>query len=290
MNSMTGFGKCELEVDGRKLRVEMKSVNNRFLDMNIRQPRFMMQYEDAVRQFVKSHLSRGRVDIFINYSCIREDAKGLTVDLGLAAAYVNAARQIAEATGVADDLSVSHILRLPDVVSCEEDEDEQAVKALLLRCLEGAVAELKNARAREGAQLKADILERLDMLAGFAQSISLKEDTVVSEYRQKLTERLAELLGGAAIDEQRLAQEVAIYADRANITEEIVRIKSHVKQFKNLAVQAGAQGRNMDFIVQELNREFNTIGSKSQDADIMKTVIAAKGEIEKIREQIQNIE
>ncbi len=290
MNSMTGFGKCELEVDGRKLRVEMKSVNNRFLDMNIRQPRFMMQYEDAVRQFVKNNLSRGRVDIFINYSCIREDAKGITVDMGLAAAYVKAAREIAKTTGVPDDISVSHILRLPDVVSCEEDEDAQAVKELLLKCLDGAVAELKKAREREGGQLKADILERLSMLDGFAQSISSKENTVVEEYRQKLSERISELLNGVAIEEQRLAQEVAIYADRANITEEIVRIKSHVKQFENLAGQAGAQGRNMDFIVQELNREFNTIGSKSQDAEIMKTVIAAKGEIEKIREQIQNIE
>lgn len=291
MNSMTGFGKSEVEVDGRKLRVEVKSVNNRFLDVNIRQPRFLMPYEEMVRSYIKKNIGRGRIDVFINYSCEREDAKSITMDWSLVNAYVKAAQEIAQKTWVKNDITVSHILRMPDVVTYEENfDDEAAMKQLLTTGLDGAITELKKARAREGGQLQQDIEARLDVLEEVADVIAQKEHTVVQEYKQKLEERLQELLGGASVDEQRVAQEVAIYADKANITEEIVRIRSHVKQFKKLAGQEGAQGRNMDFIVQELNREFNTIGSKSQDTDIMKRVITAKGEIEKIREQIQNIE
>ncbi len=291
MNSMTGFGKSEIAIDGRKLRIEIKSVNHRFLDISIREPRFMMAYEDTVRQYLKQHLNRGRVDVFINYSSEREDAKNVAVDLSLVAAYVKAAREIAEKTGVTNDLCVSHVLRLPDVVVCEEDAgDEAAIRALLLKNLEAATTELKMARQKEGMQLKADILKRLDLILAYAQEIRERGHIVVEEYRQKLSERLEELLNGVQLDGQRLAQEVALYADRCNVTEELVRVTSHVRQFRHLAEEEGAQGRNMDFIVQELNREFNTVGSKSQDTVILKAVIGGKGEIEKIREQIQNIE
>lgn len=292
MKSMTGFGKSERSVDGRKIRVEMKSVNNRFLDLNIRQPRFMMPFEEDVRQYIKAHIIRGRVDVFINYSSEREDSKTVDTDMSLISAYIKAAEMICRATGVENDLTVSQILRLPDAVVVEEmGGDEEALKLLLIDSMEAAVQELVIAREREGKQLWKDITARLNRLLELADDIRGKEHTVVEDYRQKLSVRLEELLGnGNMVDEQRLAQEVAIYADKANITEELVRIESHVRQFHKLADAPGAQGRNMDFIVQELNREFNTIGSKSQDTDILNAVMTAKGEIEKIREQIQNIE
>jgi len=291
LNSMTGFGKSETVIDGRKIRVEMKSVNNRFLDVNIRQPRFMLSYEDMVRQYLKKSLIRGRVDVFINYSSEREDSKTVTIDMALIGAYVKAAKQISEETGVENDLSVTQLMRMPDTVNAEDNtEDEEAMRELLMRALEEAVGELKKARAREGGQLKEDIMRRLSLLDEAAGRIKSKEHVVIDEYRKKLRERLKEVLENNTIDEQRIAQEVAIYADKANITEEVVRIRSHLKQFEKLSGEDGAQGRNMDFLVQELNREFNTIGSKSQDAEILGDVIFAKGEIEKIREQIQNIE
>ncbi|MEG0629410.1 MAG: YicC/YloC family endoribonuclease [Christensenellaceae bacterium] len=288
---MTGFGKSEIAIDGRKIRVEIKSVNHRFLDISIRQPRFLMFLEDDVRKLLKMHLNRGRIDVFINYSSEREDAKKVLVDMPLVRAYVEAANQIVKQTEIKDDLAISHIMRLPDVVTYEEeDSDEEALKDLLTINLNAALAELMDARQREGNQLKNDIVKRLGLILESAQRIHEKEDTVVGEYKQKLNDRLKEILDGTEVDQQKLAQEVAFFADRCNITEEIVRIKSHVKHFKASMEENTPQGRNMDFIVQELNREFNTIGSKSQDMEIVEAVIAGKGEIEKIREQIQNIE
>ncbi|MEG2202269.1 MAG: YicC/YloC family endoribonuclease [Christensenellaceae bacterium] len=288
---MTGFGKSEIAIDGRKVRVEIKSVNHRFLDISIRQPRFLMFLEDDVRKLLKMHLNRGRIDVFINYSSEREDAKKVLVDMPLVRAYVEAANQIVKQTEIKDDLAISHIMRLPDVVTYEEeDSDEEALKNLLTINLNAALAELMDARQREGNQLKNDIVKRLGLILESAQRIHEKEDTVVGEYKQKLNDRLKEILDGSEVDQQKLAQEVAFFADRCNITEEIVRIKSHVKHFKASMEENTPQGRNMDFIVQELNREFNTIGSKSQDMEIVEAVIAGKGEIEKIREQIQNIE
>ncbi|MEG1655964.1 MAG: YicC/YloC family endoribonuclease [Christensenellaceae bacterium] len=288
---MTGFGKSEIAIDGRKVRVEIKSVNHRFLDISIRQPRFLMFLEDDVRKLLKMHLNRGRIDVFINYSSEREDAKKVLVDMPLVRAYVEAANQIVKQTEIKDDLAISHIMRLPDVVTYEEeDSDEEALKNLLTINLNAALAELMDARQREGKQLKNDIVKRLDLILESVQRIHEKEDTVVDEYKQKLNDRLKEILDGTEVDHQKLAQEVAFFADRCNITEEIVRIKSHVKHFKASMEENTPQGRNMDFIVQELNREFNTIGSKSQDMEIVEAVIAGKGEIEKIREQIQNIE
>ena len=292
MKSMTGFGKSEIAIDGRKLRIEMKTVNHRFLDISIRQPRFMMFLEDDIRKFLKQHLNRGRVEVFINYSSERMDAKKVVLDMPLIQAYLEAADSICSQTTVENDLTVSQLIRLPDAVTYEdENSDEEALRNLLMVNLEAAVFELTAARSKEGSQLKHDIYERLDQILSFVQVIEGKENVVVEEYKNKLQERIEEILGGTEIDQQRLAQEVAFYADRCNITEEIVRIKSHVKQMKASGEDDSApQGRNMDFIVQELNREFNTIGSKTQDNEILKLVIAGKGEVEKIREQIQNIE
>lgn len=291
MKSMTGFGKNEITIDGRRLRVEIKSVNQRFLDINIRLPRFLMFLEEEIRKYIKSRISRGRVDVFLNYYSEREDSKKVNVDLGLISAYYKAAQEIEKSLGIEGSVTISELMRLPDAVTFEEnDGDEEAFKQLVLKTLEGAVDELIAAREEEGEKLMKDIRMRLETILSYAQKVEVKEDVVVKEYRDKLKERLAVLLEGADVDEARLAQEVAIFADKCNITEEIVRIKSHVKHFEEAEKSDKPQGRNLDFIVQELNREFNTIGSKSSDAEITGIVIAGKGEIEKIREQIQNIE
>jgi len=291
LKSMTGFGKSEIAIDGRRMRVEIKTVNHRFLDINIRQPRFMMFLEEDARKFLKQSLSRGRVEVFINYSSERLDAKKVIADMPLLHAYLNAAREICAKTGVADDLTVSQLMRLPDAVTYEdENSDQDALRELLFTNLEAALRELSAAREKEGAQLKKDIDARLDMILSYVETIAGKEHVIVEEYKKKLQDRIEDILDGAEVDEQKLAQEVAFYADRCNITEELVRLKSHVKQMKASGEETTPQGRNMDFIVQELNREFNTIGSKTQDGEILKMVIAGKGEVEKIREQIQNIE
>lgn len=291
MKSMTGFGKSEIAIDGRKLRVEIKTVNHRFLDISIREPRFLMFLEDDVRKYIKKHLSRGRVDVFIYYSSERADAKKVIVDMPLVNAYIKAAKDIGNQAGIENDLTVKSLMRLPDAVNYEdENADEEALRKLLYTNLDAALEELKKAREKEGAELKDDIMQRLDKILVYVNNIASKEDIVVYEYKTKLKERIGELLDGTEVDEQRLAQEVAFYADRCNITEELVRLKSHVTQFKAATIEDAPQGRNMDFIVQEMNREFNTIGSKTQDNGILKQVIAGKGEVEKIREQIQNIE
>jgi uncharacterized protein (TIGR00255 family) len=291
MKSMTGFGKSELSSEGRKIRVEVKSVNHRYLDVNIRMPRFLLFLEDDVRRYLKTVINRGRIDVFVNFSSEREDAKTVAVDMSVINGYLNAARRVEAELGVENDLKSADLLRLPDAVTFEENEaDENALRSLLIEAVQTAAAQLISAREAEGAQLLADVNGRLKDILRFSEEIAQKEDIVLEEYRIKLKQRIESLMESVPVDETRLAQEIAIYADKCNVTEEIVRIKSHVDQF-TCAVESGLpQGRNLDFIVQELNREFNTIGSKSGDAVITKMVIAGKVEIEKIREQIQNLE
>ena len=291
MKSMTGFGKSEITKDGRKIRVEIKSVNHRFLDINIRMPRFLLFLEDEIRKYLKSVLSRGRVDVFVNYSSERSDAKNVVVDMPMIHGYYEAAAEIEKTLGVQNNLNAAELLRLPDAVTFEEnDTDVDALKELLLATVGAAAEELLAAREAEGAELLMDVNQRLAQILLLADEIAKKEDVVLEEYRTKLKDRIADLLDGAVVDETRIAQEVAIFADRCNITEEVVRVRSHVEQFSTAVSSGLPQGRNLDFIVQELNREFNTIGSKSSDAGITKMVIGGKVEIEKIREQIQNLE
>ena len=292
MLSMTGFGKTEIEREGRRVRVEIKTVNNRFLDVNIRLPRSIMYLEDSVRKQLAEKINRGHVDVFINYYCDRDDAKKVLLNTGIVNSYYKAAEEASNLLGIENDISVVDILRLPDVVSFEDnDDDGQAIESVLRDAVAGALDELIRARMTEGDKLASDIIKRIDLVAELCENIAEKEDTVVSDFKLKLEERLSQILEpDNMVDDVRLAQEVAFFADKCNITEEIVRIKSHASQFKDAVNSDGPQGRNLDFIVQELNREFNTIGSKSNEVSILNNVIKAKGEIEKIREQIQNIE
>ncbi len=291
MHSMTGYGRMSVERDGRQLTVELKSVNHRFLDLAFRMPRSFNCLEDMARKMIGGRLARGHVDVFATYRNMREDSKKVTVDEALLSAYMGALDQIREKAGLTDNRGLMQMAQMHDVlVVSEAEEDQEALKCLMEEALTGALDQMQEMRAREGESLKADILDRIGRLEKMTGQIEERYPATVEEYRQKLRARVEELMDGASMDEQRLIQEVAVMADRSAIAEETVRLHSHFAQVREMAEAEEPVGRKLDFIVQELNREVNTISSKSQDVPITKLVVSAKAEIEKIREQVQNIE
>ena len=291
MNSMTGYGKGVASLDGRELTVELKSVNHRFLDVSLRLPRVLSCIEDAIRTSIAERLSRGHIDVFVNYRNTRSDAKTVRVDEPLLAAYVAAAREANASLSLRDDLTLSNVLRLPDVTEIvPADEDANALIALAKEATALALDAMSEMRAAEGERLKAALKNGVDAMDAYREQILARAPFVAEEYRQKLNERIESVLSDAEIDRARLATEVALFADRCCIDEELVRLKSHIAQFRTYLDAAEPVGRNMDFIVQEMNRECNTIGSKANDAALTKSVLSCKAEIEKLREQIQNVE
>lgn len=291
VNSMTGFGRTTLEQDGREITIELKSVNHRYLDLGFRMPRAINFVEDTLRGVISSELSRGHVDVFVYYKNNREDARKVNIDTNLLGEYLVAARAAAAEFDLRDDIGLSAALRLPDITEIvEKDEDREAVCKLVAEACRKACAELKDMRAKEGARLYTDLYGKSETVEKIGESIALRAPMVVEEYRIKLNERIEKLLADVDVDRARLATEVAIFADKASIDEELVRLKSHIVQFRAMLDGTEPAGRKLDFIVQEMNREFNTMGSKANDGEIVNLVIQGKGEIEKIREQVQNIE
>ena len=291
MRSMTGYGRASLERDGRELTLELKTVNHRFLDLNIRLPRALLFLEDGMRKGLNARLSRGHVDVFINYRNAREDAREVTLDGALLKAYARAMDEAAALLpDVRDDRSLARLVTMPDVlVVAEKAEDQDAVTALCADVLNLACDVLEQMRAREGESIGRDLAAKVDNLERVAGEIAQRAPGVVEDYQRRLNERIAELLQSPP-DPQRIAQEVALFADRAAIDEELVRLSSHFAQFRHLLAQQEPVGRKLDFLVQEMNREANTIGSKANDLEITSKVLEMKSEIEKIREQVQNIE
>ncbi len=290
MYSMTGYGKGEYREGGLELTVEMKSVNNRFLDLTIKSPRIFSAYEDMVRARVRERISRGHVDVFVSYTDKRERDKNFYVDLGIARAYETAAKKLKDALPeVKDDLSLSFYLRLPDVVKQEEEsgEDEE-LKNALSAALGIATENLLKMRLAEGERLKKDLLCRVQAVDELRAQIKERAPLVAEEYRKKMTERISELLDSKA-DESRILTEAAVFSDKCNIDEELTRLSSHVAEFHAI-LKEELVGRKLDFLVQEFNRECNTVCSKSNDSEVTRFALAMKNEIEKIREQIQNIE
>ncbi len=291
MYSMTGYGKGSASADGREITVELKSVNHRYLDVGMRLPRHLSFLEEPIRSALTAKLSRGHVDVFVNYRNLRSDSKNVEIDAQLLAAYVAAARKANETLALQDDLSLTAALRLPDVSSVREtDEDADAVAALLDSAINSAIDALLVMREQEGGRLREYLSRCTDTLASLTGQIAERAPLVVEEYRVKLDERIANLLGNVDVDRARLATEVALFADKASIDEEISRLHSHTAQMRTLLTDSEPAGRKLDFVVQEMNREFNTIGSKANDGELTKLVLAGKAEIEKIREQVQNIE
>ena len=290
MQSMTGYGRCQLERDGRVMTVEVKSVNHRFLDTSYRLLRHLAFLDDAVRRGVSARLSRGHVDVFVNYENHRDDAREVRVDTALACAYQRAIGELSAALSLSGGLSVEEYARMPDVLTIQEkEEDQQAVRELFDEALSAALCELIAMREREGESMKQDMLQKLTRIEEIRGEIAQRAPLVVEDYRARLSERIAALTDGE-IDEARLITEVAIFADRAAIDEELVRLLSHIAQIRATVELSEPVGRKLDFLVQELNREVNTIGSKAMDAQISQCVVQAKGEVEKLREQVQNIE
>ena len=292
VSSMTGFGRGMAAQDGREMTVELKSVNHRYLDLSFRMPRHISFAEDTLRTALNDSLSRGHVDVYVNYRNTRSDAKEVRIDTALLGAYLKSVKAAAAELREENDMTLSNALRLPDVTDIvEADEDDEAVKALTKEAIDKAIAELITARRGEGERLANDLTARLATVDELRGKIETRAPMVVEEYRIKLNERIEAMLGGTVeVDAQRLATEVALFADKASIDEELVRLKSHTAQARELLSQSEAAGRRLDFVVQEMNREFNTIGSKANDAEIAKLVILGKAELEKIREQVQNIE
>lgn len=290
MRSMTGYGRCTVEKEGRQLTVEVKSVNHRFLDLSFRMPRSFSSMEDEMRRQIGNMLKRGHVDVYVTYRNLREDSKAVTIDRALLNGYMKALDEAKELYALHDDRSLCRIAGFHDVlVVSEAEEDEQALKELMTQALSGALEENDRMRAREGLNMQADFLLREKNIAALRERIAQRWPQIQQEYREKLTARLRELIGNNA-DESRILTEAAIVADRSAIDEELVRLNSHLGQLREMAMAEEPIGRKLDFLVQEMNREVNTIGSKTQDIEVTGCVVECKSEIEKLREQVQNVE
>jgi TIGR00255 family protein len=290
--SMTGFGIGEFKDQYYNLSVECKTINHKYLDINPRIPRKLSFLEDKLRFLIKDHLGRGRVDIFVKFETVTSVGSQLVYDAELAKQYYHILKNIKSDFGLEEPISPVDIAKFPDVVKITEaEDDEEVLWNMLSDAANKALENLCNMRIIEGKKLEKDILARADLLERSVCDLEKYTDTIEKEYKDKLYARISELLDDPkVVDEYRLAQEVAIYADKSNITEEIVRFKSHINQLRDTVTADESVGRKMDFLIQEMNREVNTMGSKSSDVSIANLVINMKAELEKIREQVQNIE
>lgn len=291
MFSMTGFGKGEYKADGIEISVEVKTVNNRYLDVAIKSPKIFNAYEEIIRSAVRERITRGHLDVFVNYIDKRERPKSLYVDAGAAAGYCAAAKKLKDLfPDLADDFTLTALMRSPDVVRQEETQGaDEALLNALQAALCKALDNLNAMRKKEGEKLSDDMLSRMDAVEKLVDEISARAPLVAAQYKSKLEERMKEILNGAAYDEARLLTEVAVFTDKANIDEELTRLRSHIAQFRNICREERV-GRKLDFLLQEFNRECNTVCSKSNDLKVTDCGLALKNEIEKIREQVQNVE
>ena len=291
IKSMTGFGRCEIARGERKISVEMKSVNHRYLDVSIKMPKKLNFFETAIRSELKNHIQRGKVDLFIAYEDFTESNVCVKYNKELAAEYMMYLNRMAEDFSLENDIRVSALSRYPEVLSMEEQTlDEEELWQILAEAVKGAAEGFVETRVREGENLKNDLLGKLDGMLEHVDYITERSPLIVAEYKQKLRDRVKDLLEDANVDENRLLMEVTIFADKVCVDEELVRLRSHIETTKESLQQGGSIGRKLDFIAQEMNREANTILSKTSDLEISNRAIELKTEIEKVREQIQNIE
>lgn len=291
MYSMTGFGRGESKEGGVELTVEIKTVNNRYLDVTVKSPRVFSAQEENIRALIRQKLTRGHADVFVSLTDKREREKEIRLDESAAKAYVAAAEKVAKMfKSVQDDLTVTNILRFPDVIKTDDAAvaDDEIISAL--NCaLTAALEKLNAMRLAEGEKLKKDMLSRMDTIESLVEGVEKRADKVTENYRVKLEARMKKVLENVEVDESRLLTEVALFADKSNIDEELTRLHSHISQFRDICKEP-LVGRKLDFLVQEFNRETNTICSKSNDLEVTRLGLALKNEIEKVREQVQNIE
>ena len=291
IKSMTGFGKAENLQGNRKFTVEMKAVNHRYFDVTIKMPKKLSFFESAIRTFLKNYIQRGKVDVFITYEDFTEENVSLKYNEAIAAQYLKYYRQMTETFGLRDDISVSALGRCPEVFTMEEQTvDEKEIWAVLESALKEACEKFVESRITEGERLKEDLYDKLDGMIRDVDAIEDRYPQIMAEYREKLTMKVEELLGDAQMEEGRIAAEVILFADKICTDEETVRLRSHIESMREELLRGGSVGRKLDFLAQEMNREANTILSKANDLDTSNRAINLKTEIEKIREQIQNIE
>ncbi len=291
LKSMTGYGRHEMIKGGKKILFEVKSVNHRFSDYNIKVPRYMNFLEDKVRNLVSEYITRGKVDIYVSVESYESADTDIRLNKELAKNYIDVLHELCETFNLKDDISVSSVARWGDIFKTERrDEDEDAVWRLVEEAAQKAISDFVSMRTREGERIEADLRERIDYMKSLAQQVDEQSPKTVEEYKEKLYTKIKELVDDRNIDESRVLTEVAIFADKVAVNEETVRLSSHFDEFYQILDMGEPAGRKLDFLIQEINREVNTIGSKAQDVEIAKIVVTLKGEIEKLREQIQNIE
>ncbi len=291
IKSMTGFGRCEVTEGDRKYTVEIKSVNHRYLDVNIKMPKSLNFFESTIRTLLKEYMERGKVDLYITYEDLSEDRFSLKYNEELAGEYLSYLKKMSETFGLDNDIRVSTLSRYPDVLSMEQVEiDEKEIWIGLEKAIRGACEQFVESRIAEGENLKADLCAKLDNMLTYVDFIEERSPIIMKDYRERIENKVKELLGDKQIDESRIATEVVIFADKICVDEEMVRLRSHIKSTKSTLEAGGSIGRKLDFIAQEMNREANTILSKANDLEISDTGINLKTDIEKVREQIQNIE
>ena len=291
LKSMTGFGRAEVSEGDRKVTVEMKSVNHRYLELGIKVPRKLNFLEGNVRNEMKKFVSRGKVDVFISYENLGKGDECIRYNSMLAKEYFDCYEQISRELGLENDVKTSYIMRSPDVVTIENaQDDEETIEALVIKAIDEAVLKLIETREEEGRRLQVDLISKLDGMIENVKFIAEKSPVIVAEYKEKITNKIHELLEDSQIDESRIAQEVTVFADKVCVDEELVRLDSHIKAMHEDLLKGGTVGRRLDFIAQEMNREANTTLSKTSDPEISDHAIMLKTDIEKVREQIQNIE
>lgn len=290
IKSMTGFGRSNLQENLREYQVEIKSVNHKYIDINIRMPRSISYLEDEIRKMIASKIKRGKVDVFITFDNYSDEGKSIKINKDIAKVYIQNLKELAEEEKIGANIEVTDITKLPDVLVINNNEDEEQIRQELSKAVDNAVEKLIEMRKIEGEKMAQDMERRIEIVNDKMKEISKLSTGLIEEYIVKLETRIKELLKTDEIDQTRLAQEVVIYADKCSVQEEITRLDSHISQFKDLINENKAVGKKLDFIIQEMNRETNTIGSKANNLEITNRVIDIKTELEDIREQIQNIE
>ena len=291
IRSMTGYGKQSLNVKKREYQVEIKSVNHRYLDINIKLPKSISYLEDTIKKEISAKIKRGKIDVFITFENNSQEGKNITINKELAKLYIEQLKELAQEEKILNNIEVMDIAKLPDILIVKNDEKDEKIQNELIEVVQGAISKIIEMKNIEGNKIEQDLLQRIDKIENKIVEISAKSTGLIEEYVVKLEKRIKEILKTEELDKSRLAQEVVIYADKCSIEEEVTRLKSHIYQFRNLISNNNETiGKKLDFLIQEMNRETNTIGSKANNLEITNGVIDIKTELEDIREQIQNIE
>ena len=291
MKSMTGFGRAKLERNNRIYNIEIKSVNHKYCDISIKLPRSLSYLEENIKKEINSKISRGKIDVYVSFENYSEAGKEIILNKELVKEYMDKFMEVAKETGISMNVPITEITKLPDVLTIKEtDDDEEIIANELMECLNSAIDNFVSMRETEGNKIKEDLLRRIDVIEKEKEKISEYSTRLIDEYVVKLEERVSKLLKTDIIDESRLAMEVVLYADKCSVEEELTRLDSHICQFRDLIEQTTPIGKKLDFLIQEMNRETNTMGSKSGSIEITNVVVNIKTELEDIREQIQNIE